>query len=75
MTQPGIDFRVIGIIRQMIADRHDFRLRQIVLKKSFSADERNFSEPPMRFAHADVKDHIVSNKSDQRPSYRRYDAS
>jgi hypothetical protein len=43
----------------------------IVLKKSFSGDERNFLGPLMRFAHGDVRDHIVSPKNGHRPSYRR----
>jgi len=40
----------------------------IVLKTSFSGDERNFLGPLMRFAHGDVRDHIVSPKNDHRPS-------
>jgi hypothetical protein len=36
------------------------RFAPIVLKKSFSGDERNFLGPLMRFAHGDVRDHIVS---------------
>jgi hypothetical protein len=43
-----------------------------VLKKSFLAGERIFFGPLMRFAHGDVRDHIVSEKSDHGPSYRRY---
>src|SRR5450759_1791122 len=35
----------------------------IVLKKSFSGDERHFLGPLMRFAHGDVRDHIVSPKN------------
>jgi hypothetical protein len=34
----------------------------IVLKKSFWGDERNFSGPLVRFADADLRDHIVSQK-------------
>jgi hypothetical protein len=48
------------------------RYWQIVLKKSFFGDERNFPGPLMRFVRGDVRDHIVSHKNDHRPSYRRY---
>jgi hypothetical protein len=47
------------------------RFAPIVLKKSFWGNERNFSGPLMRFAHADLRGHIVSHKNDLRPSYRR----
>jgi hypothetical protein len=40
------------------------------LKKSFLADERNFSGPLMRSATGDVRDHIVLHKNDHGPSYR-----
>jgi hypothetical protein len=43
----------------------------IVLKKPSSAAERNFLEPPMRLARADVKDHVGPHKKDQACSYRR----
>jgi hypothetical protein len=46
----------------------------IVLKKSFLGDERNFLGPLMRFVRGDVRDHIVSHKSDHGPSYQRYGA-
>jgi hypothetical protein len=46
----------------------------IVLKKSFLGDERNFLEALMRFACGDVRDHIVSRKTDHGPSYQRYGA-
>jgi hypothetical protein len=36
----------------------------ILLQKSFWGDERKFLEPLMRFAHGDVRDHIVSSKID-----------
>src|SRR5258708_3343613 len=42
---------------------------QIVLKKSFPADERNFSGPLMRFARRDVRDHNAFHKNDHGPSY------
>jgi hypothetical protein len=35
----------------------------ILLKKSFSADERKFSGPLMRSARGDVRDHIVLPKT------------
>jgi hypothetical protein len=47
------------------------RFAPIVLKKSFLGDERNFLGALMRFARGDVRDHIVSHKNSQRPSYRR----
>jgi hypothetical protein len=40
------------------------RFAPIVLKKSFSGDERNFLGPLMRFARGDVRDQIVSHKND-----------
>jgi len=42
----------------------------ILLKKSFLADEQNFSGPLMRSARGDVRDHIVLHKNDHGPSYR-----
>jgi hypothetical protein len=41
---------------------------QIVLKKSFSPDQRNFLGPLMRFVRGGVRDHIVSHKNDHGPS-------
>jgi hypothetical protein len=43
---------------------------QILLKKSFLADEQNFSGPLMRSARGDVREHIVLYKNDHGPSYR-----
>jgi hypothetical protein len=40
------------------------RFWRILLQKSFWGDERKFLEPLMRFAHGDVRDHIVSSKID-----------
>jgi hypothetical protein len=51
-----------------------FRYWQIVLKKPFFGDERNFPRPLMRFVRGDVRGHIVSHKNDHGPSYRRYRA-
>jgi hypothetical protein len=45
------------------------RLWRIVLKKSFSGEERKFKSPQMRFAWADVRDHIISHKTHYRSSY------
>jgi hypothetical protein len=47
---------------------------QILLKKSFEGDERNFPGPLVRFARRDVKDHIASQKNDHGASYPRYRA-
>jgi hypothetical protein len=44
------------------------------LKKSFLADERNFSGPLMRFARRHVRDHNAFYKDDHGPSWRRYRA-
>jgi hypothetical protein len=49
-----------------------FCIWQIVLKKSFWGDERKFLGPLMPFARGDVRDHVVSHKSDQGASYGRY---
>jgi hypothetical protein len=43
-------------------------LWQIVLKKSFSPDERNFLGPLMRFVRGEVRDLIVSPKNGHGPS-------
>jgi hypothetical protein len=48
--------------------------REILLKKSFLADERNFLRPLMRFALGDVRGLIVLDKNDYGPSYRSYRA-
>jgi hypothetical protein len=45
-----------------------------VLKKSFLADERNFSGPLVRFVRGDMWDHIVSHKNDHGRLYRAYRA-
>jgi hypothetical protein len=45
----------------------DARFWQIVLKKSFLGDERNFLEPLMRFTRGDVRDHMASSKIDHGP--------
>jgi len=42
------------------------------VEKVFFGWRTNFFGPLMRFAHGDVRDHIVSEKSDHGPSYRRY---
>ena len=44
------------------------RFAPIVLKKSFSPDERNFLGPLTRFARYDVRDLIVSTKNGHGPS-------
>ena len=44
------------------------RYGQIVLKKSFWGDERNFLELLIRFERGDVRDHIDSSKIDHGPS-------
>jgi hypothetical protein len=41
-------------------------------KKSFLADERNFSAPLVRPMRGNVRDHIESQKNDHRPSYMPY---
>jgi hypothetical protein len=46
------------------------RFWRMLLKRSFQADERNFSGPPMRSACGDVRDRIVLHKGDHGPSYR-----
>jgi hypothetical protein len=57
------DIRAIG--RQV-------RFVPILLQKSFWGADRNFSGPLMRFARGDMRDHIVSHKSDHGASYWRY---
>jgi len=50
--------------------RPNVRSGSMLLKKSFLADERNFSEPLMRFARRDVRDHNALHKNDHGLSYR-----
>ena len=45
------------------------RFVPILLQKSFSNDERKFSEPLTRFARSDVRDHIISFKIDHGPPH------
>jgi hypothetical protein len=44
----------------------------ILLQKSFLGDERNFLGPLMRFVCGDVRDLMVSHKTDHGPAHRRY---
>ena len=46
----------------------------ILLQKSFLGDERNFLGPLMRFVCGDVRDLIVSHKTDHGPAHWRYRA-
>ena len=55
------------------ATRH-VRKVPILLQKSFSGDERNFLGLLMRFVCGDVRDLIVSHKTDHGPPHRRYRA-
>src|SRR5260370_19537845 len=55
---------------QRVGESGHVQTWQILLKKSFLADERDFLEPLMRSACGDVRDHIVLHKNDYRPSYR-----
>jgi hypothetical protein len=48
------------------------RYWQILLKKSFWGDTQNFPGPLTRFTRGDMRDHIVSHKSDYGASYERY---
>ena len=48
------------------------RFVPILLQKPFWGDERKLSEPLMRPAPRDVRDHIVSLKNDHAPSHWRY---
>src|ERR1700737_226490 len=57
-------------IEMLFAAMHESAIGPMVLKKSFSGDERNFLGPLTRFARGDVRDQIVSPKNDHRPSYR-----
>jgi hypothetical protein len=45
------------------------RFPPILLKKSFLADDPNFSGPLMRSTRGDVRDHIDLNKRNREPSY------
>jgi hypothetical protein len=55
--------------------RHVCRSISIALNKPFFPVERNFFlGSPMRFARVDVRNHIVSFKTNHGPSKRRYGA-
>ena len=59
---------------ERLAALHLVTYWQISLQKSFSGDERNFLELLMRFVCGDVRDLIVSHKTDHGPAHRRYRA-
>ena len=66
LTRVGVD---------VVCDAEKGRtIGQILLQKSFWGAERKFLEPLMRLAPRDVRDLIVSQKSDHGPSYWRYGA-
>jgi hypothetical protein len=44
---------------------NEFRCWQIVLKKSFFADDRKFSGPLVRLSRCEVRDHINCRKNDR----------
>jgi len=72
-----LDIRLRGrrIAGRVVVHQTDTLLNiRIVLKKSFSGEERKFPGPLMLFVRRDVRDHIVSYKNDHGPSYRRYRA-
>ena len=56
----------------LLNQRSDVRKWRILLKKSFLADERNFSAPLVRPTRGDARDHIDLHKSDRRSSYLSY---
>jgi hypothetical protein len=45
-----------------------------IVAKDFLGDERNFLGPLMRFACGDVRELIVSHKTNHGPAHRRYRA-
>ena len=47
-------------------------VRLMLSKKSFLADERNFSAPLVGPMRGNVRDHIESQQNDHRPSYMPY---
>ena len=63
-----------GQNRECLRRRGMSVLPPISLQKSFSGDERNFLELLMRFVCGDVRDLIVSHKTDHGPAHRRYRA-
>ena len=50
------------------------RFWQIVLKKSFFADDRKFSRPLVRRFRREVRDHMNYRKNNRWPSHRFYSA-
>jgi hypothetical protein len=63
-------FSAVHPITDIVKILRHVRFVPILLKKSFLADEQNFSGPLMRSARGDVRDHIVLHKNDHGPSYR-----
>src|SRR6266446_5987350 len=63
-------FSALPLRADIAQHERDVRKVPILLKKSFLADEQNFSGPLMRSARGDVRDHIVLHKNDHGPSYR-----
>jgi hypothetical protein len=49
--------------------RGDVSCGSMLSKKSFLADERNFSAPQVRHVRGNARDHIESQKNDHRPSH------
>jgi hypothetical protein len=59
-----------GSTGDIVRPPNHVRFVPILLKKSFPADERNFSGPLMRFARRDVRDHNAFHKNDDGSSCR-----
>ena len=64
-----IDMSLIPSGADMASQIDDVRFGPIVLKKSFLADDPNFSGPLMPSTRGDVRDHIDLNKRNREPSY------
>jgi hypothetical protein len=63
-----------GDIRSAEPGRCSVGFRRIVLKKSFSADDRKFSGPLVCLSRCEMGDHINYRKNDRWRSYRFYKA-
>src|ERR1700687_2700569 len=65
-------FSALTLTTDIAQEGRHVRSVPILLQKPFWGDERKLSEPLMRPAPRDVRDHIVSLKNDHGPSHWRY---
>jgi hypothetical protein len=69
LRRPGAHQRDKLILGPPLTPAPNISIWQIVLKKSFFANERNFLRPLMRSTLRDVSDHADFRKHDHEPWY------